>query len=212
MKLNLHIILDSLDHYQPIPCLGEGIDLSLEKIRILDKTIESNCLYLTDLNTLLTHPDVKAIQNVIVLGSPDDRLESLETMNIIFIPLPCQMLELYAFVLDLQDQYYRWHLQLMDSIIHQKGLQDLLDTGSTMLKNPIALFDPSFALMLMSGQLPENYDGTIWEDVINTGYAPFDKVSVSEQRRAHQVLEAMTEQPFFSSIRKATPTPKSWPV
>ena len=205
MKINLHIILDVLSNYHPIMNIDSSIDLNIEKIRILQShnVLEVDCLYITDLATFLHRRYELTDYCLICLGNPTSLFDDNLPLNSIFISTPIDLIEFYHYLLDQFFAYSNWNLQLMDSIVNKKGLQELLDIGVTVLDNPIGLFDATFVFMMMSGQLPEDYHGTIWEDVLTTGYAPFDKIPFNEQKRAHNTLESMPEYPFFFKHQEA---------
>lgn len=69
------------------------------------------------------------------------------------------------------DIYNFWEKRLSDAVLEQVEIPKLMNTATDLFPNPIALFDPSFALIGHGGRIPENVEDPIWETVLGKKFA-----------------------------------------
>ena len=73
-----------------------------------------------------------------------------------------------------------WDGRLADSIVSRRPLAETLTIGAELLANPVAVFDEASGLVSYAGDVSEGYEGTIWEDVLDKGWAPSSYFSMDE--------------------------------
>lgn len=81
-----------------------------------------------------------------------------------------------------------WDEEMVEAILAGRDISEILAIGARMLANPIALFDPSSALVAQAGELPDGYERTIWGRVIREGASPLDFYTRDEQARIAREL------------------------
>ena len=141
--------------------------------------------------------ELPADANIVCVGPLDDKR---------FDELPCNLIniddasldvpEVFNILQDIFEKYAAWNRQMIEAVLENEPLQKIFDIGATALENPIALFDASLALIMTAGKLPENYQGTIWEDVIKFGYSPVENLPFQERKRMSEWVLTKKE-PFF---------------
>lgn len=198
MNLNMHIILDELMDLQPVSAIDDSIELQLKQIRIIQKLpaeLSEEYLYLTDAGTYCSHSALFTKQNVVCIGGREmDRQEC--SCNVIFLDQALDLSEVYNRIQSIFEKYQAWDQQMRDVMINNRSLQELLDIGAGVLRNPIAALDSSLGFIMKAGKFTENYKGTIWDDVINFGYTRIENLSSQEQKDMFDVLYKKYE-PFF---------------
>ncbi|MBE3581725.1 MAG: hypothetical protein IMW96_08880 [Thermoanaerobacteraceae bacterium] len=201
MNLNMHIILDELKPFNPRAKLDESIELHLKQARIvqeLPRLPSKDYLYVLEAETLASGVDTLAAADlcVVCVGPLDDRLSQQLPCNLINIDTSLDVLEVFHMLQDIFEKYSTWNRRMIDAIIQNEPLQTIFDIGATALENPIALFDASRALIMTAGKLPENYQGTIWEEVIRYGYSPVENLSFPERKKMSEWVRTR-KKPFF---------------
>lgn len=104
-----------------------------------------------------------------------------EHADVLAVRFPEGANELANVLLGQKERLDSWDLQLVDAIIARRPLQDILEIGVRPLANPVAVFDETSGLMSYAGDISGNYQGTIWEDVLDEGRAPVGYYSASER-------------------------------
>ena len=103
--------------------------------------------------------------------------------------------EVFAAVVCVFQSFSAWDSQILQSIVDRKGVGSVLTIAAEMLKNPIALFDPTTSLVAHAGVLNSGYEKTIWGDVMEHGFSPIEFYSQDERAAVNSGLK-----------------PGSWPV
>jgi len=201
MNLNMHILLDELKPFNPRAKLDDSIGLHLKQSRIMKgdpRLLSRDYIYITEAGKLQDGmSELPADANIVCVGPLDDKR---------FDELPCNLIniddasldvpEVFNILQDIFEKYAAWNRQMIEAVLENEPLQKIFDIGATALENPIALFDASLALIMTAGKLPENYQGTIWEDVIKFGYSPVENLPFQERKRMSEWVLTKKE-PFF---------------
>ncbi|CEP69467.1 Uncharacterized [Moorella glycerini] len=206
MNLNMHILLDELRPFHPRAKLDETIDLHLKQARIMKgdlRLLSRDYVYITEAGKLQDGmSELPADANIVCVGHLDDKRFDELSCNLINIDAGLDLPEVFNILQEIFEKYAAWNRQMIDAIIQNEPLQKIFDIGAAVLENPIALFDASLALIMTAGELPENYQGTIWEEVIRYGYSPVEELPFQERKRISEMIRTIKE-PFFY---KSAPT------
>lgn len=101
------------------------------------------------------------------------------------------LLEVFSFLQEKLEEYNDWHQKVLGALLLKNGVSKALRIASEMLENPIALFDSAANLVDWCGEFKGNWKNTIWEEVIELGYAPADFYTLQEYR---ELTQGMVEQ------------------
>ena len=83
-------------------------------------------------------------------------------------------------LLQAKEELDAWDGRMTDSIVRRRPLAETLSIGAEQLANPVAVFDEASGLVSYAGDLTDGYEGTIWEDVLDRGWAPSSYFSMDE--------------------------------
>ena len=86
-------------------------------------------------------------------------------------------------LMDAKEALDAWDAALAEAIIARRPLQDILEKCAEQLANPVAVFDETSGLMSYAGDVTGDYQGTIWEDVLDKGRAPVGYYTADERAR-----------------------------
>ncbi|GAB4459285.1 MAG: helix-turn-helix domain-containing protein [Anaerolineales bacterium] len=208
MKLNMHILLDELHNYGPWAKLDHSIQLCLKQARIMnpsDSTFSKEYVYVVD-GKILRQLSKDCYEGLNLICIPPFHREELEEQpcNLICIDKKLSLAEIFNQVQEIFERYTLWHQRMIEAILHEEPLQNIFDIGASMLTNPIAMFDASLALIMTAGEIPENYQGTIWEEVLSYGYSPVENLPYTERKKMSEWLRIRKE-PFFYKSNPSDP-------
>lgn len=183
MKLNIHILFDELKDLAPIINTKKDIDCSLSKIRLFSPQIdqfETDCIYMLDPLFIKDHAHRLANIDLISVGVMDLSKEDLADLSVIMLYDECDKNFLFNRIQDIFEKYERWDYNLMRSIAIDAPLQTIADLAATMLLNPFALLDITLKRILIGGEVPQNYKGSVWEIVMENEYTPSETFSLTQ--------------------------------
>lgn len=183
MKLNIHILFDELKSFSPRISTYRDITLTLRQIRLFDYNIDYNlqqdCIYLLEASAITEHAQILHNIDLISIGYIDNDEEQCANLSVISLPEYSGKITILNKVQDIFEKYKQWKYNVMRSIAVHESLQAIADLSSSILNNPFALLDITLKRILVGGQLPENYKGTIWEMVMEQEYTPSETFSLS---------------------------------
>lgn len=93
------------------------------------------------------------------------------------------LIEIQDEIQDILEDYDAWYGNCVDLILKGKDIADLLDFAAQKLQNPIALFDVTGILIHQAGTFYKDVEGTLWEEVLNSGFTPVEYVMPDELSR-----------------------------
>jgi hypothetical protein len=197
----MHIILDELKPFNPRAKLDESIELYLKQARIMkgvSQLLSRDYVYVTEAGNLKdgTSEFPARDANIVCVGPLDGKRFDELPCNLINIDAALDLPEVFNILQDIFEKYAAWNRQMIEAVIKDEPLQKIFEIGASALENPIALFDASLALIMTAGKLPENYQGTIWEEVIRYGYSPVENLPFQERKRISELIRTKNE-PFF---------------
>lgn len=173
MKLNMQIIADHLKHMQPFLHINEALELNLLSPKILDQdttSFEPGYLYIGKAENFYLSKNIDCISAFLCIGTiQTEDLTGLTDAEFIMINSTYEFSKVFNTVQSIFDRYNFWDNSLDKAIINKSSFQNLLDIACEVLDNPIALMDAAEICLAKSGNIPENYDNTIWAEIIKYG-------------------------------------------
>jgi hypothetical protein len=181
----MQIIADNLRNIQPILHINETLELNLISAKVFDPdslSFESGYIYIGKSESILACKNLDSISALLCIGDVQkDELTCLTNAEFIIANSTYEFPEVFNIVQGIFDRHNLWDASLNTAILNKKSLQILLDIGYELLDNPIALLDTAQVCLEKSGILPENYEETVWLDIIKLGYVSIDRFSAYDQ-------------------------------
>lgn len=187
--IDLSILYDEFHSYSPV-IKESGNDMNFSSVRILSREIQWHeySLYLWDGKEPVLW---ETPMNLVVWGEEKLVLPERPDWNIIYIPHPFDILDLYSKIQKILDVYADWQTEVLLSIVNKRPIQETFDLASRFLVNPIAMFDANLEFLMKSKELPSNIKDSIWNEVEQLGYTRLENLSMEEQRNfQRQMLES----------------------
>ena len=185
MELNMSIIADHLSHFRSVLQIKESLKLNLTSAKILNPlaaSFELGYVYVGISADVLATPNIDLISALICVGDiSKNELLSLTEAEFMIIKSTDDFSEVFNAVQDIFDRHNSWEVSLNTAIINKKSLQDLLNISYELMNNPIALLDTAQICLAKSGNLPANYEQTVWLDLINLGYVSVDRFTAYDK-------------------------------
>jgi len=190
--LTMNILLEYLSRYDPV---YEGTDpaVGLSGVRLLSpscKRLETGFLYYCPISDL---PDrVQAYPECQFISCAANRDETRvfpRTLLLRNAPEPELILNEIAAIFE---RIARWEAQMSESIIQNKGIQDLLTLSEPIIGYHIAVSDPSLKLLAYTKGIPP-YDKTS-QRLIDYGYHP--EANIADFRKM-RFFEKWSKETYF---------------
>lgn len=198
MKLNLHILFDELQSYSPTLHATDSTALDIEGARLLnDGLIDPNMVYIVSSDRHLSVEQGKMLSHVIFVGNAEWLEGDSLGWQWIVISSEVDYLEVFSSLQDVFEKYDRWEHEVLSSVVRPMSLKRILELGVHPLKNPVALFDASGALVLNAGSIPQVGEDSIWDEVLKDGFTHFEMLKPKEQHHVNALLSAHGDEPFF---------------
>lgn len=145
--------------------------------------VRKNLLYMTDDASVLLTPRRDTDPTVLFVLTPTEILPaSDETWSgrLVFLRTEEPLSAVLDRIRDIFDEYDAWHSDCVDIILRGKSISDLLERSAFLLDNPIALFEASGVLICKAGDFRNRIEGTLWEEVLQSGFLPVEHVMPGE--------------------------------
>lgn len=192
MKLNFHILADSLREHQPNLITTDSIKRNLINVRLLPDEPEKcreSYVYVSTHGSLEKYLQLASL-SLIIVGKSDQELNINNDWQLMMLETTADVWTVYEALQSVFDTYNQWDDQLKDAILSGDALQRQLDICSAVLTNPIALLDMSFIMIARSGQFPDKFDDPIWETVLNKGYSSVENIPRQYRNLLEQTIAA----------------------
>lgn len=201
--MDINVIDDELQLYLHVSRIEVENVSELQMIRLLSEETEwkSSCLYLWDGNSNIDK--IRGVEqlNLVVTKKIDNLAERYPHWNIIFLDNQISLRNLYFEVQNIFQKYLQWEKEVLYSIARKEHLKVIFEKAAMVLKNPVAVFDRSLILIMKAGTVPENRDGTIWNEVLEFGYTRVENLNYGEQKEMNRRLSER-KKPFLFRNKK----------
>lgn len=189
--MELHALMGELEHYKPELYISNANCSSFRFAKLLtesEQLLEPEVLYLGTMSTLLKKLPLPS--HAIILCTADNDAEPLKEINfnLVLIKEQIEISRIFNEIHDILTAHFHF-IQgseiLLDTLIHGKGIQHIIDIGSQILGNPITVGDPGVKLIAHSSNcfLPGEDE---WNEHLKDGYMPVDIISSPEFLKVHE--------------------------
>lgn len=93
-----------------------------------------------------------------------------------------------------------WDLELVRAVANRIPLSGVARIAAQELHNPFALMDEALRPILIGGTLPDNVEGTIWEQVIGVDYTPNETFGLPPEELCF--FEGRGREPYYADISR----------
>lgn len=192
MRLNIYIISEYLQSFNPVLQTSKNLKLIIDRSRIIiDKTdfdhrVET--LYIMPAEYHSTFMNEFKKYNFIVVG---DLPKGVAIEDCIYIAQNVSLSLIADLVNDCFQKFNLWEEQLKQPFMQLNNrytypLQSFMKIATNMLKNPIAIFDISSKLLFHEGKLPKNIEGSIWEEILENQAFDIEFLDFDEQKKVYR--------------------------
>ncbi len=205
MRLSVSIIADGLESFGASVLGVESDERCLRGVRLFKRKeqLSPEYLYLVayeDWGWLEEYPKLSAVICCDARFLVDE--DFLQKGSIICCGETANPEEVFQEIQGIFEHYADWYDRLQNASLQKKPLQELLEIAAEPLFNPLALYDPAFALLAMGGPaLPDDLEGSVWQPIMQTGYVDIERIPLEERASLHQEL-TKRRGPFF--VRSAS--------
>ncbi|WP_411682011.1 PucR family transcriptional regulator [Clostridium thailandense] len=180
MDMKLNILIEKLEHYTPKLHLYSREDVPIKSAKLLFKnqqSFEPCVLYIGKTSFLPKNLNYSCSINLLCIKEspiPDSYKESCP-LNLIIIDNHCDLSIIFNEIQDMLTEFHQWSSSLMDSLINNKGLDQIIDIGYNFLNNPILIIDTSFKLLEYKKNI--EFNDPLWKATVIKGYMPYECVA-----------------------------------
>lgn len=197
MRLNIYIISEYLQSFNPVLQTSKNLKLIIDRSRIIiDKTdfdhrVET--LYIMPAEYHSTFMNEFKKYNFIVVG---DLPKGVAIEDCIYIAQNVSLSLIADLVNDCFQKFNLWEEQLKQPFMQLNNrytypLQSFMKIATNMLKNPIAIFDISSKLLFHEGKLPKNIEGSIWEEILENQAFDIEFLDFDEQKKYIEIFQML---------------------
>jgi sugar diacid utilization regulator len=106
-------------------------------------------------------------------------------------------------ILSSESRYLSGSAKLFESLVHGKGIQNIVDMSSTLLEKPMFVRDTSLKLLAYTKNV--EIDDVVWNNVVKRGYHTYEDVKKMMSFKAFEQLDRSSAPVLFrSSIKPGT--------
>lgn len=194
MKLNLYILAEKLSQYNPrVQCQDFMVKDLINVSFLPDNCAEANnsYVYITTSAKIEKFSDFHEL-SLIILGEPDTNLSDKNCYDFIIIEEKLSEFDILSAVQSAFDYYNKWDAKLINELLSAKPIQEVLDTCSEVLTNPISLSDTANVLIAKSGVFPAEVTDIIWKSLLTHGYGKIELFPVRFRKLFEMCIAART--------------------
>lgn len=206
MEFSFWLIYDFLEQENPYIVSYHSDSAKIRSVRLWNGNLieHDNILYVVSgvsFDELIKLMNI--LPNILLLGrTMQKNLEEMKLSgNLMMIDSLKTSNEIFVELLDTMEEFQSWYMSLLQLSATKYSISKILKVAAEKLKNPIALFDGAASLIEWAGEFREKWDGTIWEPVIEKGYAPAEFYTMQEWREISEKL-LKNERPMLRRVVK----------
>lgn len=173
MNITIEILLDELK-YNYTMHFPSNENIKFEWVKLFHRKGPAPCAEYLQVCLLSEALEVPPNTGCYYLCLRDRIADSKETENalsgMIIINENISLFELFNHVQEIFIKINRWKIQMQESIVKNKGIQDLIDLSEPILKNHISVLDSTFKLLAHTRNI--ECDDPIISELLYLGYHP----------------------------------------
>ena len=185
MHISVQTLLEELNYNYEIHCTHvEKKKYEWVKLLTDENTVrEENYIYTGRLSQVLELKSRGSDQCFICLRDrlPDSRESEEALQGLIIINENVKLEELFECLQGVFLKLERWIYALQESVIHKRGMQDLLDLSETVILNHICILDPTFKLLAYTKNIECTEENVV--NIISRGYHTDEVIQKLEKAR-----------------------------
>lgn len=175
MNIDIRMIAERLSHYDYEMKIADGASILLKTVKLYYKNqveFKSNILYVGKLSSFPKSLPIADCIHFLCITDTSLDLDHLENTNVSFLVLTNNY-ELEVIFNSIQDIFLADQKilnssdKLLNAIIHDRGLQHILNVGYDIIRNPIVLFDSNTNLIARSKDIET--DDPLLKEILISG-------------------------------------------
>lgn len=174
MKINMHIVYDVIEDMVAEKRCRDWWELNLTDIRFYspneDNGSISSFLFFVEEQDMDAFLAEYPFASFIYRGDKGiDQLHLNDSVDVMRLADNYELPDVFEVIREYLSKLNNWYEELLISIIKDRPLQKVLEIGSRMIKNPIAIHDTYSMYVTHAGTFPDDYHDPIWDDIWQTG-------------------------------------------
>lgn len=184
MNLSLQVLKDEFTFV----ILNEQLNfetLSLTGVQLYEKDAESDILMIVTLNEYKKLLSSRKLYSVII-WSDSQEIEKNDQIDFLQVATDVSKVDLFKSIQKIFWKYQRWENALLSEIYGKCRIRQIMDLGSEILGNPIALFDNSMTCLAIGGKNTIPNDDLIWSSILKDKHPPLELVPDLKDEHIYQ--------------------------
>ncbi|MDW8803120.1 hypothetical protein P8V03_18490, partial [Clostridium sp. A1-XYC3] len=175
MKLSLQMIADRIMHFKPRIYLNKTDKPIIKSVKLMSRepwSVDSTAIYIAKSDYFQKGYLSENGTNLLVIGN-DEEVNSFfneSSYNVIIIDAKYELESVLNEIQSIFEFYNDWEDEIQDSIINNKGLQNLIDKSYKVFSNPMFLLDSAFITLGYSREIDANDLDSLWSSVASEGH------------------------------------------
>ncbi len=167
-------------------------------------SLEPGVIYIgktSDIPTNVKYPDKSGF--ALLVDSPKETLPSgVRKSSVLLVSetTTASLLNTVQDILSSESRYLSGSAKLFESLVQGKGIQNIVDISSELLKKPMFVRDTSFKLLAYTKNV--EIDDVVWNNVIKRGYHTYEDIKKMIRAKAFEQLEKSATPVLFRSSMK----------
>ena len=155
MLVSMQMIADKIKHYNPKMYISQYSEPELTGVRLfsnLNCQIDSHYVYVIESHDIPKDIFDQERINIIIVGEVDfaENLMNNPNHNVIIIGGQYALEDIFNEILNIFNFFNDFEKKLQESLIHKKGIKDLLDISYSVFNNPMYIIDSAFMTITWS--------------------------------------------------------------
>ncbi|MDW8802344.1 helix-turn-helix domain-containing protein, partial [Clostridium sp. A1-XYC3] len=121
--------------------------------------------------------------------------------NFICISNNVSVTEVFKKIQKIFEEYSEWRGELLESIVHNRSLQTVLDISYKIFKNPMYILDSSQTTLAYSRNIETKANDILWNSISEKGYVDFEVMKLIIYTKYLNYLDNLHEPIFFTHKR-----------
>jgi len=184
LLISMQMIADRITQYSPKLYLSKDDKPILKSVKLLSKTqtqFEKSEVYVfraedfQDKTENLQDSMQKQL-NLICVGNSEilDAIIDDPFFSLIIINSDCELADIFNEVQNVFNVFNQFENELQESVIQEKGLQDLIDISYKIFKNPMYIINSAFMTLVSSKEVKSDSLDYLWRSIVEEGYVNLD--------------------------------------
>ncbi|NLO97086.1 MAG: hypothetical protein GX091_03270 [Peptococcaceae bacterium] len=204
MLVSMQMIADKIKHYNPKMYISQYSEPELTGVRLfsnLNCQIDSHYVYVIESHDIPKDIFDQERINIIIVGEVDfaENLMNNPNHNVIIIGGQYALEDIFNEILNIFNFFNDFEKKLQESLIHKKGIKDLLDISYSVFNNPMYIIDPAFMTITWSKRSHTGLEDYQWKSIVENGHTDQQLIDHHKATMMGEYLNKQRKAVIFTS-------------